>query len=122
MKINPSSEKPIFMQIAGQLEDSIFTGVFQEEQQIPSTNEISVLFNINPHTVLKGMNMLVDEDIIYKKRGVGMFVAEGAVQKLRKKRQDQFYTNYISSLIDEARRLGISSEDVIAMIERGFSK
>ena len=73
MKINPSSEKPIFMQIAGQLEDSIFTGVFQEEQQIPSTNEISVLFNINPHTVLKGMNMLVDEDIIYKKRGLGMF-------------------------------------------------
>ena len=51
-----------------------------------------------------------------------MFVAEGAVQKLRKKRQDHFYANYISSLVDEAKRLGITSEDVIAMIERGFSK
>lgn len=105
MKINPSSEKPIFMQIAGQLEDSIFTGVFQEEQQIPSTNEISVLFNINPHTVLKGMNMLVDEDIIYKKRGLGMFVKTGAVEKIRAKRKNQFYDQYIAALISEANKL-----------------
>ena len=93
MKINPSSEKPIFIQIAEQLEDSIFTGVFQEEQQIPSTNEISVLFNINPHTVLKGMNMLVDEDIIYKKRGLGMFVKAGAVEKSAPSAKTSFTTN-----------------------------
>ena len=68
MYINPNSEKPIFIQIAEQLEDSIFTGIFSEETKIPSTNEISALLNINPHTVLKGMNMLVDEEIIYKKR------------------------------------------------------
>ena len=122
MNINPGQDKPIFIQIAEGIEDGILTGAFPEESQIPSITEFSVNYKINPATALKGMNMLVDEDIIYKKRGVGMFVAEGAVQKLRKKRQDQFYTNYISSLIDEARRLGISSEDVIAMIERGFSK
>ena len=63
-----------------------------------------------------------DENIIFKKRGVGMFVSDGAVQKLRQKRQDQFYTNYISSLIEEAKRLGITSDDIIAMIERGFSQ
>lgn len=54
MHINPNIEKPIFIQIAEQLEDSIFTGVFPEETKIPSTNEISALLSINPHTVLKG--------------------------------------------------------------------
>lgn len=122
MNINPGQDKPIFIQIAEGIEDGILTGAFPEESQIPSITEFSVNYKINPATALKGINLLVDENIIYKKRGVGMFVAEGAVQKLRKKRQDQFYTNYISSLIDEARRLCISSEDVIAMIERGFSK
>ena len=122
MNINPGQDKPIFIQIAEGIEVGILTGAFPEESQIPSITEFSVNYKINPATALKGINLLVDENIIYKKRGVGMFVAEGAVQKLRKKRQDQFYTNYISSLIDEARRLGISSEDVIAMIERGFSK
>ena len=120
MKINPSSEKPIFMQIPGQLEDSIFTGVFQEEQQIPSTNEISVLFNINPHTVLKGMNMLVDEDIIYKKRGLGMFVKTGAVEKIRAKRKNQFYDQYIAALISEANKLQMTKEQIIQLIERGY--
>lgn len=120
MKINPSSEKPIFIQIAEQLEDSIFTGVFQEEQQIPSTNEISVLFNINPHTVLKGMNMLVDEDIIYKKRGLGMFVKAGAVEKIRTKRKNQFYDQYIAALISEANKLQMSKEQIIQLIERGY--
>ena len=122
MNINPGQDKPIFIQIAEGIEDGILTGAFPEESQIPSITEFSVNYKINPATALKGINLLVDENIIYKKRGVGMFVAEGAVQKLRKKRQDQFYTNYISNLIDESRRLGISSEDVIAMIERGFSK
>ena len=122
MSINPGQDKPIFIQIAEGIEDGILTGAFPEESQIPSITEFSVNYKINPATALKGINLLVDENIIYKKRGVGMCVGEGAVQKLRKKRQDQFYTNYISSLIDEARRLGISSEDVIAMIERGFSK
>ena len=62
----------------------------------------------------------MDEAIIFKKRGVGMFVAQGAVSKLQKKRQDQFYDNYISRLVEEAKRLGITSDEIIAMIERGF--
>ena len=78
MYVNPNLDKPIFIQIAEQLEDSIFTGTFPEETKIPSTNEISVLLNINPHTVLKGMNLLVDEEVIYKRRGLGMYVREGA--------------------------------------------
>ncbi len=120
MNINPSIDKPIFIQIAEQLEDAIFTGVFPEETKIPSTNEISALLNINPHTVLKGMNMLVEEEMIYKKRGLGMYVRTGAVEKIQQKRQGQFYDQYIASLIEEARKLRMSKEEIIALIERGY--
>ena len=120
MDVNLNMEKPIFIQIAEQLEDLIFTGVFPEETKIPSTNEIAALLSINPHTVLKGMNMLVDEEIIYKKRGLGMFVKEGAVEKIRKKRKSQFYRQYIQTLISEAMKLQMSKEDIISLIERGY--
>ena len=120
MKINTNIYKPIFIQIAEQLEDSIFTGIFPEETKIPSTNEISALLNINPHTVLKGMNMLVDEEIIYKKRGLGMYVKDGAVKKIRQKRQSQFYNQYVAALIEEASKLQMTKEDVIKLIERGY--
>ena len=120
MHINPNIEKPIFIQIAEQLEDSIFTGVFPEETKIPSTNEISALLNINPHTVLKGMNLLVDEEIIYKKRWLGMFVKEGAVEKIRRKRQGLFYNQYIAAMIAEASKLKMTKEEIIALVERGY--
>lgn len=120
MHVNPDLDKPIFIQIAEQLEDSVFTGVFQEEMKIPSTNEISALLHINPHTVLKGMNLLVDGDIIYKRRGLGMFVKEGAVERIRQKRQSQFYSQYVQALIQEALKLRISKEEIMMLIERGY--
>ncbi|MCI9228299.1 MAG: GntR family transcriptional regulator [Dorea sp.] len=120
MKLDLDQEKPIFIQIAEGIEDGILTGAFPEESQIPSITEFSVNYKINPATALKGINLLVDEEIVFKKRGVGMFVAKGAVSKLQKKRQNQFYDNYVSRLVEEAKRLGITSDEIIAMIERGF--
>jgi len=120
LNINTNIEKPIFIQIAEQLEDSIFTGIYPEETKIPSTNEFSTLLNINPHTVLKGMNLLVDDEIIYKKRGLGMFVKEGAVEKIRQKRQGQFYDQFIATLIEEANKLNMSKDEIIKLIERGY--
>lgn len=122
MKLNFDDEKPVFLQIAEGMEDAILTGVFQEESQIPSTTELSVTYKINPATALKGINLLVDAGIVYKKRGVGMFVAEGAVRKLRQKRKDQFYENFVSRLVEEAKKLEITDVEIISMIERGFSK
>ena len=121
MTIDPQNEKPIFIQIAEQLEDAIFTGIYPEGEKVPSTNEIAALLAINPHTVLKGMNILVDEGIIYKKRGLGMFVSDGAVAVIMKKRQGHFYERYIQALIDEAEKLAMTKEDVIALIERGYN-
>jgi len=118
--VNPDLDKPIFIQIAEQLEDSIFTGTFPEETKIPSTNEISVLLNINPHTVLKGMNLLVDEEVIYKRRGLGMYVREGAVERIRRKRQGQFFSQYVASMVREAVKLEMSKEELMRLIERGY--
>ena len=76
---------------------------------------------VNPATVLKGMNLLVEEGLLYKKRGLGLFVMEGAVEKIRKKRQQQFYQKYILSLVAEARKLKLSKEEIMEWMERGFS-
>lgn len=122
MLINTEDQRPIFLQIAEGIEDAILTGAYPEESQIPSTTEISVRYNINPATALKGVNILVDSGIIYKKRGVGMFVKAGAKEKLQQKRRNQFFENYIVKLIAEARRLGISPREIIMMIERGYQR
>jgi DNA-binding transcriptional regulator YhcF (GntR family) len=120
--INFESERPIFIQIAEGIEDAILSGAFLEETQVPSITEISVNYKINPATALKGINILVESGILYKKRGLGMFVAEGAVEKLRGKRKEQFYDNYINNLVAEAKRLQLTELDIKIMIERGFKQ
>ena len=80
MHINPNIEKPIFIQIAEQLEDSIFTKVFPEETKIPSTNELSSLLNINPHTVLKGMNLFSRRGNHIQEKRVGHVCKKGSSQ------------------------------------------
>ncbi len=122
MNIDFESDKPIFVQIAEWLEDAILSNAFEEESQIPSITEISVICKINPATALKGINMLVDKEIVYKKRGLGMFVKEGAVKKLMKERKNRFYESYIEALLEEAKKLDLNKEDIIEMIERGYSK
>ena len=120
MNIDFNSERSIFLQIADSIEDAILLGAYPEETQVPSTTDISIKYKINPATALKGINILVDEGVIYKKRGLGMFVAEGAVAKLKVKRKERFYEDYISQLVNEAKRLDITKEELISLIERGL--
>lgn len=122
MNINFEDERPIFLQIAEGIEDGILSGVFPEESQIPSTTEISVTYKINPATALKGANILVEQEIVYKKRGLGMFVATGAVEKLVMKRRKEFYDHYVTKLLGEAKRLKLGKEEIIEMIERGYEE
>ena len=114
-------QRPIFLSIAEWLEDAILAGVYGEEAQAPSTTEISLQYNINPATALKGVNLLVESEILYKRRGLGMFVARGARAKLLERRRQQFFDGYMEPLIREAKRLQITGEDLHAMIERGYS-
>lgn len=116
MEINPHDNRPIFIQIQEGLETAILAGVYPEESQIPSTTELSVNFHINPATALKGINGLVNENILYKKRGIGVFVKEGAPKMIREKRQKAFKESFVLPLIEEAKRLQIEAEQIIAWI------
>ena len=109
--------KPIFVQIAEQLEDDIIDGVYPAETQVPSTNEFAAFHRINPATAGKGMGLLVDEGILYKKRGIGMFVTEGARERLIAKRRDAFPEEFLRPLLAEAAKLGIDSGQLTRMIQ-----
>jgi DNA-binding transcriptional regulator YhcF (GntR family) len=108
--------KPIFVQIAEQIEDDIIDGVYPAETQVPSTNEFAAFYRINPATAGKGVNLLVDEGILYKKRGIGMFVSEGARDLLVAKRREAFSDEYLRPLLAEAAKLGIGPDQLTQMI------
>ena len=113
-----TDDKSIYLQISQMIETDILRGILLEEERVPSTNELAKLYTINPATAAKGVNILVDEGILYKKRGIGMFVANGAVEKIRIRRKNAFYQMRLTELLTEARSLGISKDELIAQIIR----
>ena len=110
--------RPIFVQIAERIENDIIAGELAEEAQVPSTNQFASFYQINPATAAKGVNLLVDQGILYKKRGLGMYVAPGARAKLLEKRRAQFFEQYVVPMLQEAEKLGITMEQVTEMIQR----
>ncbi|WP_105567312.1 GntR family transcriptional regulator [Microbacterium halophytorum] len=109
-------DRPLFLQIAESVEESIVDGSLAEEAKAPSTNELAAFHRINPATAAKGINMLVDKGVLYKRRGVGMFVADGARERLRGERREAFVADYVTPLLAEARRIGLSASDVRALL------
>lgn len=116
VKHSLSDQKPIFQQIRERIEEAILDGHLQPEDRVPSTNEFAKEYQINPATAGKGVNELVDKGVIYKKRGVGMFVSEGAREILINERKESFVEQYIKPLKIEAKRLGITEEDLRKML------
>lgn len=115
-----NNDQLAYIKLKEWLEDEILAGSFPENTQIPSVAELSVSFKLNHITVLKSVNLLVDAEILLKKRGVGMFVTEGAAEKIRAERQNNFYSKYIVSMVSEAKKLGISADELLKMTERGY--
>ena len=111
-----SDQSLIYLQIAQMLEDDILRVVYREEEQVPSTNELARGYNINPATAAKGINLLVDAGILYKKRGIGMFVMKGAEDKVRAKRKAAFFDQYVKPLVKEGKSLGLTAEELTAML------
>ena len=120
MKEILNQEKSIYIQISEMIENDILRDVLLEDERVPSTNELAKLYAINPATAAKGINILVDAGILYKKRGIGMFVSDGAKEVIRTKRKAQFYENYVSEIVNEAKTLGITKAELIAGIEKNF--
>ena len=113
-----TDDKSIYLQISQMIETDILRGILLEEERVPSTNELAKLYTINPATAAKGVNILVDEGILYKKRGIGMFVATGAVEKIRNRRKNEFYQLRLMELLAEAKSLGISKDELIEQIKK----
>lgn len=112
--------RPIFLQIAEMIENDIIDGNLREESQVPSTTEFAAFFRINPATAAKGVNRLVDDGILYKRRGVGMFVATGARASLTSQRKEEFFKEYIKPMMVEAQKLDISPEQLSDMVSRSL--
>ena len=107
---------PLFAQIAEQLAGEIADGSLAEGERVPSTNEFASFYRINPATAAKGINVLVDEGLLEKRRGVGMFVAAGARKRLLAKRRQQFADQYVEPLVAEARRLDIDADTLTTLV------
>ena len=108
--------KALFLQIAESVEDSIIDRTLAEETQAPSTNELAAFYRINPATAAKGVNMLVEKGVLYKRRGIGMFVAPGARELLLEERRSAFADRYLDPLLAEARKLGLGPDDLSRLI------
>lgn len=108
--------RALFVQIAENVEDAIIDGSLPEETQAPSTNELAAFHRINPATAAKGVNMLVDKGVLYKRRGIGMFVADGARRLLLDERRTAFADHYVEPLLAEAAKIGLGADDLRALI------
>ncbi|GAA5201083.1 GntR family transcriptional regulator [Microbacterium jejuense] len=108
--------RALFLQIAESVEDAIIDGSLAEEAQAPSTNELAAFYRINPATAAKGVAMLTDKGVLYKRRGIGMFVAPGARELLMNERRTAFADRFVEPLLAEARKLGLGPEDLELLI------
>jgi len=111
------ADKSIYVQIAESIENEILLGNLKEDEQAPSTNQFAKIYQINPATAGKGLNLLVEEDILYKKRGLGMFVAKDSRKKILKKRQNAFFSEILPGVIAEAKRLELTVEEIVDYIK-----
>lgn len=118
MIFHPESLKPIYHQIAEWLETEILNGNLREEERIYSQYQLADMFNINPATAAKGLNLLADENIVYKKRGLGMFISPNAKSYILNKRKNQILGQMIRDLVIEAKRLEVSENELIQMIRQ----
>lgn len=114
--------KPLFIAVAEQIEDGILDGTYAEGELVPSTNELAAFLRINPATAGKGLKLLVDADVLEKRRGIGNVVAPRAAELLRERRRQRFTDAYITPLLREAEHLGMTPEDLIRLITQETSR
>ncbi|EHU5173463.1 GntR family transcriptional regulator [Vibrio parahaemolyticus] len=110
------NRQPIFRQLADQITQQILQGVWKEGEALPSVRSISADMKINHLTVMKGYQLLVDEGLVEKKRGQGMFVAQGAIQQLRSAEKARFLEQQIPQIADTLQRLDMSVDELVQQL------
>jgi GntR family transcriptional regulator len=108
---------PIYLQIANGIKDDVLSGVLKEDDQVMSTNQYAAFYQINPATAAKGFAQLVDEGVLYKKRGIGMFVSPDAPARLRSQRRERFFTEVVDRMLAEARMLGVDADEIVTYVK-----
>ncbi|HEX2938484.1 MAG TPA: GntR family transcriptional regulator [Ruminiclostridium sp.] len=111
-----NNNMPVFMQIMEMIEDGILSGVYKTDDIIISTTQISKLLSVNPTTSVKAVSNLTNEGILYKKRGIGMCVAQGAKEKIFLRRKEAFMGEIVPGFLNEAKKLGITQDELIRII------
>lgn len=109
---------PIYLQIADQIKNDIVTGALAEDEQVMSTNQYATFYRINPATAAKGFAQLVDEGVLYKKRGIGMFVSRDARELLRTARRDSFFAEVVDPMIREAKAIGVPLTEIVQHLQK----
>ncbi|MGH2562736.1 MAG: GntR family transcriptional regulator [Thermomicrobiales bacterium] len=109
---------PIYRQIANQIKADVLSGALKGDEQVLSTNQYAAFYRINPATAAKAFQHLVDEGILYKKRGLGMFVSPDAQAALRAQHRERFFADVVDPMVTEARTIGIPLRDVIGRLEQ----
>ena len=109
---------PIYRQIADQVKAEVVSGTLDGDQQVMSTNQYATFYRINPATVAKAFQQLVDEQVLYKKRGIGMFVSPTARDALRARRRETFFSDVVDPMVAEAKAVGVPLAEVVARIGR----
>lgn len=117
---NLADSLPIYIRIVEGIKNAILEEKLKEDNQLPSTTYLSKQYSINIATVNKAMNILVDEDLVYKKRGIGMFVKKGAVSKLIKERRESFKERYVEATLREAKKLNYSVEELQKLVKEVY--
>jgi GntR family transcriptional regulator len=112
---------PIYLQIARGIEDDVLSGALKEDGQVMSTNQYAAFYRINPATAAKGFAQLVDEGVLYKKRGIGMFVSPDARAKLRAQRRERFFAEVVDPMLAEARMIGVPVDEIVGHLRNGAS-
>jgi GntR family transcriptional regulator len=115
--LNSDSMKPIYVQIAEWLETEILSESIKMDEKVYSQYQLAEMLNINPATAAKGLNILADENILYKKRGLGMFVSAEAKEIITEKRRNQTLKSLVAELVREAEHLQVTEEELIEMIQ-----
>ncbi len=115
-------QSPIYRQIADRIRQDILAGRIEEEEQVMSTNQYAAFYRINPATAQKAFQSLVDAGVLYKKRGIGMFVSTGARAALQQEHRARFYRDVLDPVLAEARAIGIPFEEITSYIENDAVK
>ena len=113
---------PIYVQIADGIRADVAEGTLHEGEQVMSTNQYATTYRINPATAAKAFADLVADGVLVKQRGIGMFVADGARERLLAARRARYFDAVLAPALDEARRIGIGGDELIELVRAAMAR